>query len=65
VGSRGLPQPIEGQERVSKERTEQRMIARKLPRSGLVQRIVSKLLCYVWVTHWEIIGKAKPWMVRS
>jgi len=38
VGSRGLPQPIEGQERVSKERTEQRMIARKLPRSGLVQQ---------------------------
>jgi hypothetical protein len=37
VGSRAFQQPIEGQESVSQERTEQRMTARKLPRSGLVQ----------------------------
>jgi hypothetical protein len=44
-GSRGFQQPIEGQESASKERTEQRMTARELPRSGLVQPLINRPIC--------------------
>jgi hypothetical protein len=38
VDSSVFQQPIQGEESVSKEMKGQRMIARKLPRSGLVQQ---------------------------
>jgi hypothetical protein len=40
VGSCALQQFIEGQKSASQERKEQRMTARKLPRSGLVQPLI-------------------------
>jgi len=42
VDSSVFQQPIQGEESVSKEMKGQRMIARKLPRSGLVQQLIER-----------------------
>jgi hypothetical protein len=61
VGSCALQKFIEGQKSASKERTEQRMTARKLPRSGLVQLsvidIASGATClFSWARLCHIMG---------